>query len=428
MIQTKTMALNSESQKFIERVAGDYRFTYQESRQLEIAARDMEMWQEGSLEVLWLRIEAEAPLRLKGPQRKKHLLKKLRESLRSRQVKPTDYSGEPLPQPNRNSLKVTVKTSDKKIFGDCPVASPKTVCCNLRTIDAVENCAFGCSYCTVQTFYGDEAAFDDSLGEKLKGIELEPERFYHFGTGQSSDSLVWGNRNGILDALCNFARKNPNILLEFKTKSDNVAYFMEHELPRNIVCSWSLNAEEVIINEEHFTAGLERRIAAARKVADRGIRVAFHFHPMVYHQGWDKAYPELARRVQEQFRPEEVLFISYGSVTFIKPVVQAIRKRGEKTKILQMEMVPDPHGKLTYPDPVKFEMFRTMHKAFAPWHDGVFFYLCMERAEIWDGVFGWHYKTNEIFETEFGKSVMKKLGVKHGDSRAKQRGLSIDGN
>ena len=81
------------------------------------------------------------------------------------------------------------------------------------------------------------------MGRKLKKIELDPRRFYHFGTGQSSDSLVWGNKNGILDDLCTFARANPNVLLEFKTKSANIAYFLDHEIPENIVCSWSLNTD-----------------------------------------------------------------------------------------------------------------------------------------------------------------------------------------
>src|SRR3990172_8145513 len=121
----------------------------------------------------------------------------------------------------------------------CPVASEETVCCNLRTIDAVENCAFGCSYCTIQTFYSDTFKFDADFTTKLKKIKLDLNRFYHFGTGQSSDSLVWGNKNGTLDALCQFAKGAPNVLLEFKTKSNNLRYLLENDIPANIVCSWS---------------------------------------------------------------------------------------------------------------------------------------------------------------------------------------------
>jgi spore photoproduct lyase len=180
-------------------------------------------------------------------------------------------------------------------------------------------------------------------------------------------------------------------------------------VPANIVCSWSLNPQTVIDNEEHFTAALDERLASARTVADRGIKVAFHFHPMVCYNGWENDYAGIAGSLIEQFEPEEVLFISFGSVTLIKPVVQKIRELGNPTKILQMRLVPDPHGKLTYPDEIKIRMFRLMHRTFRPWHKKVFFYLCMEKRSIWESSLGYAWPTNERFEQEFGKQTMRKI-------------------
>ena len=125
-------------------------------------------------------------------------------------------------------MKFPYKKDDSSVFGDCPVRSERTLCCNLKTIDAVQNCAFGCSYCTIQTFYGDRVIVDAELPKKLASLNIERGRFYHIGTGQSSDSLVWGNRDGILDTLCEFAFKHPDVLLELKTKSANVEYFIKH--------------------------------------------------------------------------------------------------------------------------------------------------------------------------------------------------------
>ena len=403
--------LNSSHRSFIKKLALTYRFTFQELRQISEISRDFEMWRGSAFETHWNQLEKETPAELQGSRRKDYLFKELIRKVNELKHKPAVYSNNSVSSPKRNPLRIVTEKTDKKIFGDCPVASPKTVCCNLKTIDAVENCAFGCSYCTIQTFYGSRIAFDSQFKEKLERIELDPNRFYHIGTGQSSDSLVWGNREGILDHLCDFARKYPNVLLEFKTKSDNVAYFTKEGLPRNIVLSWSLNTQTIVQNEEHFTASLEKRLSAARRVADRGVKVAFHFHPIVYYEGWEKDYAALAERVKKMFSEEEVLFISFGSVTFIKPVIQKIRKRGEPTKILQMEMVPDPHGKLTYPDSVKLKLFGMMYNAFKSWHEKVFMYLCMERAYFWDEVFGWHYPTNEEFELDFGLKTMQKVNA-----------------
>jgi spore photoproduct lyase len=291
----------------------------------------------------------------------------------------------------------------------CPVASDKTVCCNLHTIDAVENCVFGCSYCTIQTFYGKDILIQEDIKEKLDEIEIDQDRFYHYGTGQSSDSLAWGNRNGILDGLCNFAADHSNILVEFKTKSKNIQYFLENETPPNIVCSWSLNTKVIIENEEHFTATLDERLASARSLADKGIKVAFHFHPLVWYAGWQDEYSQIAIRLQQEFKPQEVLFVSLGSITLIKPVVQKIRDLGNPTKTLQMELIKDPHGKLTYPDQKKISMFRFMYDSFQDWQNEVFFYLCMEKASIWKESFGYDYSSNKEFEQEFGNQTMNKI-------------------
>ena len=335
-------------------------------------------------------------------------MKELREYMAGLRGAATRYGAEPSPEPDRQALHVVSETADDAVFGDCPVRSERTLCCNLKTIDAVKNCAFGCSYCTIQTFYGDRVAIDADLGAKLRALDLEPGRFYHIGSGQSSDSLVWGNRGGILDEMCDFAGAHPDVLLEFKTKSANVTYFLDpaRSIPRNVVCSWSLNTPPVIEHEEHFTAPLEQRLRAARRVADRGIKVAFHFHPMVHYAGWEQDYPDLARRILADFAPDEVSFVSFGSVTFIKPVIREIRRRGEPTRILQTDLVKDPHGKLTYPDDLKVAMFSAMYGALAPWRERVFMYLCMEKPAIWDRAFGWRFGSNEEFEQAFAAGTL----------------------
>lgn len=405
--------LNPTNQEFVKHITTSYALTFQEMRILSEMVRDLEMWnQPDFIKHKWSSLEAQVPLNWDVSQRKTALFNEIQNCVHDLKQKPIQYPAKLEELPQKEPLKFVHAKTENKIFGSCPVASPKTVCCNLKTIDAVQNCIYGCSYCTIQSFYGSEAVFDEDLAEKLKKIELDPNCFYHIGTGQSSDSLVWGNRNGILDHLCQFAEEHANILLEFKTKSNNIAYFLEHKnIPKNLVCSWSLNTDPVIKFEEHFTATLDQRLQAARAVADLGIKVAFHLHPIVYYEDWAKDYMKLAFKVQNLFKPDEVLFLSFGSVTFIKPVVQEIRKRAIKTKILQMDMTPDPHGKLSYPDHVKINLFRTCYDAFRPWQGAVYMYLCMERNFFWEQVLGWHYDSNEEFEQDFGVQIMKKIVI-----------------
>ena len=397
--QTLLPRLEPSTREFILGLALTYRFTFQELRQTAQAARDLEMWREEPLEALWRHLESANPGN--GRERKKALLRGLQIRVLDLSRGPKDYPEQGLAPPTQRLVRLVETQTDKEVFGLCPAYSDRTVCCGLYTLDAIRGCPFGCSYCTIQTFYGETAELEADLSQKLAAIELDPDRRYHIGTGQSSDSLVWGNRGDQLEALLGFAADHPNVLLELKTKSDNVRYLLERQVPDNVVCSWSLSTETLIHNEEHFTASLQRRLDAARAVADSDIRVAFHFHPMVHYLGWQVGYSEVTRCLLNRFSTPEVAFLSMGSVTLIKPVVQEIRRRGGDTKILQMELVPDVHGKLTYPDATKLELFQHLYRELEPWQGEVFFYLCMEPTHIWEQTFGHSYATNEAFEEEF---------------------------
>ncbi len=405
--------LTPAEQRLIRELTLRFRLSFQEFRQLTEAERDLDMWGEEPLRLWWQQFEANAGFSKQSKTAKSQFMSALRQHMTRLKNEPKQYANRKYVKPVKPvKSRIQTEHSDANIFGWCPVASEKTVCCNLRTIDAVQSCAFGCTYCTIQTFYNQTITIDADLKTKLDSIPLEPDKRIHIGTGQSSDSLVWGNRNGMLDTLFDFARNHPQVMLEFKTKSDNISYFLNHDAPPNIVCSWSLNPQEIIDNEEYFTASLEQRLQAARTVADLGVKVAFHFHPIIIYDRWEKAYPQIAKDILERFLPEEVLFISFGSVTFIKPVIKKIREQGLSTKILQMDFVTDPHGKLTYADEIKIRKFRLMHQAFKPWHNNVFFYLCMEKAAIWEPSLGYVYQTNEQFEQALLDSCFAKINTK----------------
>lgn len=407
--QTLFKNLDTERQDFIRRAASEYRLSHQEVKTLIEWDIDLGMWQGKSLAQYWTQFQ----LLASGdrPSQKTKILASLSDEIGRLKNSPKDYSGFESHYQHRPRTLLTKASPQAKIFGSCPVASEQTVCCNLYTIDAVKNCGFSCSYCSIQTMYKEpEVLFDAEFAAKIDAIELDSNRFYHIGTGQSSDALLWGNRFGILDAMIGLARRYPQALIEFKTKSNNVKYFLEHEnLPKNIVCSWSLNPDIIIKNEEHLAASLEDRLWAAEQVAQKGILVAFHFHPMFWFENWEDEYANVFKQVQSRFRPEQLTFVSFGTLTFPKPVLSKIRSYKYDTKILQMPLVQNPEKKWTYPPEIKNALFGTAFKAFAHWHGKVFFYLCMEETRYWTESFGYTYATNAEFERALAESSMAKV-------------------
>ncbi len=365
------------------------------------------MWGEKSIIQLW---DNTLVTEDRGKRLRQKILEPIRRYYNQLKNRPIEY---------KNSIKTSIKSPKIKIeatskdnlgFGLCPVASNSSRCCNLLTLDAVESCGFDCSYCSIQSFYSNgKVIFDTSLKEKLDSINLNPDEFYHIGTGQSSDSLMWGDRFGNLTYLVDFARKNPNVMLEFKTKSDNISFFLEQEnLPKNLLFTWSLNPQIVIDYEEHLSASLNSRLQAAKKMEQKGSLVGFHFHPMIEIENYKDEYGAIFDRLLKEFNPKYVALVSFGTLTFIKPVIKQIRQRDFKTKVLQIPFVK-AGKKLSYPLEIKRELFKFAYNSFKPWHKKVYFYLCMEDHSLWRDVFGYEYPTNESFEMDMKLHYISKI-------------------
>ena len=406
LTQTLFNQMTGDSQDFVREISLRHHLSFQEVRQISEISVDFTLWGSPSIESIW---PDESAIKAQGKDLKKRLLNHVTQHWQTLKQSPNKYSQN---KPLQQGIKVEpVSVNKGKLgLGHCPVASPKTLCCNLMTLDAVDNCGYGCSYCSIQSFFdGKQISFDRDFAQKLSRLELDPEQTYHIGTGQSSDSLMWGNSHGVLDSLLKFADENPNVILEFKTKSANISHLLKQNLPRNILYTWSLNTPDIILNEERGTVTLEKRIDAARKMANHGAVVGFHFHPMVHYDRWREDYAAVFQLLMDNFDPAEVAMVSLGTLTFIKPVMREIRKRGIQTQILKMPLI-EADGKLSYPDEIKQEMFRHAYQSFnQEWQQQVFFYLCMENQRHWEPVFGYQYTLNDEFEQAMKKSYMDKI-------------------
>ncbi|MFA5468815.1 MAG: spore photoproduct lyase family protein [Sphaerochaetaceae bacterium] len=401
--------LEGKEQQFLFNLFEENHFTYQQKRLLIEAARDLALWQEPRFSELW---SEEAVKGKTGKAKSRALIREFQKKMEALKSHPTDYSTFN-PSQNRPKKMVTTREfTSERLLGRCPCPPEAEVlrCCNLLTLDAVQQCGFGCSYCSIQAFYHDEVLFSENLNERLKSLQL-PVGTWHIGTGQSSDSLMWGNQYGVMDALKEFATSHEEIVLEMKSKSSRTDWLAEVTFPQNVVFTWSLNAPTIIAKEEHLSASLEKRIAAARRVADEGYLVGFHLHPLVHFTHWREEYREVVTAIVDNFLPSEVVMVSLGTLTFTKEVLKQLRASDVPSRILQMQL-SETFGKYSYPFELKKELFSYTYHLFPPlWRDSqeVFFYLCMEDPLLWQPVLGHAYHDNATFEAAMRRHYLTKV-------------------
>lgn len=394
---------------FIDSLQG---LTFQQKRILTEQAQDLILWGGARIEDLWPSDYA--------PRNKVEAAKvfnSVMAQIDAMRRTPADFSENPASLSEIRTARRTVIEPDFKapqtIMGRCPCPDESDFlrCCNLKTLDAVQQCAFACSYCSIKNFYSDTTIkVVSDLEGKLAELEV-PAGVWHIGTGQSSDSLLLGNDYGTITALSSFARRHPEIIIELKTKSARTDW-LNPDIPMNIVSTWSLNAEPVVNNEEHFTASLDARIKAASVCAEAGRPVGFHIHPMVRYRGWEEGYRDLVKKLCDSIDSASVVMVGIGTLTFTKSNLKALRSSRAHTKVTQMPL-ESIAGKFSYPFEMKKEMFGTLYSYFPQdWKESVFFYLCMEDPALWEPCLGRSYASNAEFEADMKAHYFRKLSDK----------------
>jgi len=285
----------------------------------------------------------------------------------------------------------------------CP-GSKNTLCCNYFVANIAVNCHFDCTYCYLQSYLNTQnitvnTNLHDFFAEleALAGISREHD--LRIGTGELADSLALDEITGFSTEIVPFFSKFDNLLLELKTKGDFVDNLLLLDPKGRTVIAWSLNPQNIIDTEEYKCASLKERLAAARRCRNAGYKLAFHFDPVILHDGWEKNYRDVVDMMLDYVHPEDILWISLGVLRFTPAGKTVIRKRFPKTNIIYDEMVQCEDGKLRYIQPVRTEIYKKMRSWILDKSPKTFVYLCMETPAVWNRVYGENHPVkNEVLQ------------------------------
>ncbi len=286
----------------------------------------------------------------------------------------------------------------------CP-CTPRYIGCNYFIINLDLNCPLDCTYCILQHYLCDPIlivhANREDLWKQLDAfLDKNKGRALRIGTGELCDSLVLDHiTENSKDLISYFRGKNP-VLFELKTKTVNIENILETEPASNIVISWSLNSPRIARSEEANAPAVEERIEAARRVADKGFFVGFHFDPLIRYPGCGQEYESLITRLFKGINPGNIAWVSLGSLRFppsLKPVIQ---ERFPLTRIIYEEMVKGLDGKLRYFRPSRLDLYKRIIRSIKEnGGEKVPLYLCMESNAIWREALGWVPKGEESLES-----------------------------
>jgi spore photoproduct lyase len=278
-------------------------------------------------------------------------------------------------------------------FKKCP-GSEGQVCCNYFIINFASNCPMDCSYCYLQDYLRGNADLkvfsnvEDLINEADEILQRHRGVFFRVGTGEITDSLALEPYTGMVSELIPYFAEQSNVLLELKTKSDRVDSLLNVDPKGRIVVAWSMNPQRVIDLDEHGTASLDERVAAARRCQDAGYRLGFHFDPMIEYCGWETDYQRMLEEIFSTIDWRRLSWLSLGVLRQTPGLKRVMRERFPESRLLTGEQVLCPDGKMRYFQPLRVNMYHNMVGWIRRAAPTVKIYLCMESREVWHQVFG----------------------------------------
>jgi len=226
------------------------------------------------------------------------------------------------------------------------------------------NCIYNCEYCFLKGMYASgnivifinqEDFFKDikeKIGDKKAYIAISYE----------TDLLALNWLTGIIEKWLVFARENPNITIEIRTKSPFSKIFSEIMNPlKNIIVSWTLSPDYVIKKYEIGTPSLNSRITAILRLINRGWNVRICFDPLIYFENWEMHYMECLEKIFKDIKSDKIHDINIGVFRMGKETLKNSRKKSPQSNLLCYPFSLE-NNSYTYPEPIRETLLGFVYK------------------------------------------------------------------
>ncbi|MBM4054947.1 MAG: hypothetical protein FJ264_09840 [Planctomycetes bacterium] len=263
----------------------------------------------------------------------------------------------------------------------CPCSNDSSSC-GYFVMNLGSGCPYECAYCFLQNYVNSPGIMLPVNIEDFFDVFRNLKKDMRLGSGEFTDSLAFDHIMEYSPKIVNFFRHYPKSTFEFKTKSNNVQLLTSLTGAKNVIISWSLNPQKLIDAAEFFTASLDERLEAAQKCIAAGFRVAFHFDPIVYYDGWEADYELLVNAAFDKIEAENIAWLSLGTLRVSPQLKKIIENRFPETTLLDEEFLTGFDGKLRYPAEVRSFIYNSMTSWIRKKSKNVPVYLCMEDKKM----------------------------------------------
>lgn len=295
-------------------------------------------------------------------------------------------------------------------FKPCP-GTKEYRCCDYQVISSGTNCPMDCTYCILQAYLNTPwinhyVNIYGMLSELSEAFARESDSFFRVGTGEFTDSLALDRLTNLSSILVPVFAKQQNAVLELKTKSAVIDNLQQLEHGGKTIVAFSLNSRQMMATQELRAATLKQRLNAARRCAEWGYLLAFHFDPIICHHNWQNEYLATIEELFSTVPAEKIVWISLGALRYLPGLKNIAAQRFSESAIFSDDFITGLDGKMRYFRPQRVKMYKPLYEAMKIRADSrTCIYFCMESDEIWREVMGFapseHHGLKTMLDTAF---------------------------
>ncbi len=205
------------------------------------------------------------------------------------------------------------------------------------------NCLYDCRYCFLQGMFQSAhyvlfINYEDFIEDMHASLEQHNGQAVHFFSGYDCDSLALDPVTNFTDEFLPFFEKNPNALLELRTKSTQTRNLLKRNPIQNCVIAFSFTPDKIASALEHKAPNIEKRLNAIIDLQQAGWQIGLRFDPLIYTKEYKKEYTELFTRLFSRINVDLVHSVSLGSFRLPKAYFRKVEKLYPDEKLFSAPM------------------------------------------------------------------------------------------
>jgi spore photoproduct lyase len=182
-----------------------------------------------------------------------------------------------------------------------------------------------------------------------------------------------------------FFAEHPWARLTLLTKSAYVDRLLDLDHRRHSILSWSVNPPEVSTIFEENVPGIDERLDAMRRVAERGYPVRAIMMPVIPIDGWQDIYDSFTKRLLETV---PIHRLTLGGICIYRNAQDLMeRKMGPRNAVsthIDRASFKAGDGRVRYPRSLRHEVYSLIIRSARRLRPDIGIALCLEERALWE--------------------------------------------